>query len=99
MTIGEMDDAVTENESSFSASNAEKREEMYNLRWEQRDIQNGIGWVYYWVNFKHLFHCDVVIDSEKVQSVWVMPGNKEWQTGIYDRISGTGGHKGPGRIW
>jgi hypothetical protein len=99
MTIREMDDAIAENERRFVASELAQREEMYNLGWEQRSIQNGSGWVYFWVNFKHLFHCDIVIDSGKVQSVWVMPGNKEWQTGIYYRISGAGVHKGPGRIW
>lgn len=99
MTIFEMDDAIAENERRFDASDFEQMEELYNLGWEQRSIKKGSGWVYFWVNFKHLFHCDIVIESGKVQSVWVMPGNKEWVTGIYYRISGIGAHKGPGRIW
>lgn len=100
MTIPEMDHAVAENERKFdAASTMEQMEQMYNLGWEQRSIIKGDGWVYFWVNFKHLFHCDIVIESGKVKSVWVMPGTKDSVTGVYYRISGNGVHKGPGRIW
>ncbi len=99
MTIAEMDNAIAENQRNFRDSDSDQKDEMYNFGWEQRDVHHGRGWIYYWVNWKHLLHCDIVIASGRVQSVWVMPGNKEWQTGIYYRISGGGAHQGPGRIW
>jgi hypothetical protein len=98
MTLSEMDSAVAANQRSFDASHFEQKQEMYNLGWEQRSISNGTGCVYFWVNFKYLFHCDIVIESGTVQSIWVMPGNAEWATGIYYRIAGNGSHKGPCRI-
>lgn len=93
MTLAEMDDAVAANQRKLDACEFEQALAMYNLNSEHRSVLNGSGRVYYWVNFKSLLHCDVVIESNKVQGVWVMPGNKEWTTGIYYRISGSGSHK------
>lgn len=98
MTISEMRDAIAENEREFDAADDEQRERMYLLGWRSRRIRNGYGWFYFWVNYKHLFHCDIVIESGRVKSVWAMPGNKEWFTTIYYRISGSGIHKAPGKI-
>ena len=69
----------------------------YNLGWGERAVQNGNGWIYFWVNGKHPFHCDLVIEDNKVKSVWVMPGNKEWVAFLHYRISGAGAHVAPGR--
>lgn len=99
MTIAEMDAAIAENERSFAASEFEQMENMYNLCDERRSINKGSGWISFWVNFKHIFFCDIVIESGTVQSVWVMPGNRTWLTGIYYRISGNGPHKGPDALW
>ncbi len=68
----------------------------YNLGWEERVVRDGSGWVYFWVNGKHLLHCDIVVEDHQVKSVWIMPGNREWVALVYYRISGVGPHVGPG---
>ncbi len=98
MTVAEMDAAIAENLKQFDASEFEQQQDMYNFGHEKRTLNQGSGLVYYWVNFKYLLHCDVVIESGKIESIWVMPGNAEWTTGIYYRISGSGAHKIPAEV-
>ena len=88
-------EAVTEQQHSLA--NETDVEDTYNLGWEKRSISDGNGWIYFWVNGKHLLHCDLVIEKNCVKSVWVMPGNDEWLAFIYYRLSGNGQHKIEGR--
>jgi len=99
MTIEELDHTLVLNEKQFHAADFEKQTTLYNFGWEKRNLQNGDGSIYYWVNFKHLLHCDIVVRSGTIQSVWVMPGNREWVSGIYFRLSGKGPYLGRGQIY
>ena len=94
MTIGEMDMAIAVNEELVKSTEIERLKTVYNLGWEKRVIKEGHGFVYFWVNLKHLFHVGIVIESGAVRSVWVMPGNSEWVSGIYYGISGVGSYEG-----
>ncbi len=95
LTIAEVE-AIAKQQDSLAAET--NLDEMYNLSWEKRDIQDGNGWIYFWVNGKHLLHCDLVIEKGRVKSVWVMPGNREWVAFVYHRLSGSGQHEIEGRM-
>ncbi|MBI9019439.1 MAG: HEAT repeat domain-containing protein [Phycisphaerae bacterium] len=83
MTLDELDKVEKLRNSSLS----QKRE----------GLKSGDGWRGYWCNGGLVYYIDVVIEHYKVKSVWVMPGNKEWQNYIFSRISGQGDHIGVGR--
>jgi hypothetical protein len=89
MTVAQIDAFV---ESQRSLANERDLEKIYNFGWHKRDIENGNGWMYYWVNGKGLLHCDIVIRDGKARSVWAMPGNSEWNAMIHFRLSGAGPH-------
>lgn len=91
MTVEEVEQLAEDGDRMFLTDNMD---ELYNLGWEERSLEERSGWFYFWVNGKHVFHCDVVIEDERVASVWVMPGNREWMTYVFYRLSGSGGHVG-----
>lgn len=97
MSVGEVEDFVKQQD-SLAFDRSKDFEEMYNFSADKRDVRNGSGWMYYWVNGKSLLHCDLVIENGRVKSVWVMPGNEEWLSGVYCRLSGDGDHAIEGRM-
>lgn len=87
MTVAEID-AFTAGQDSLA--HEPDLETGYNFGWEKRDIEDGNGWLYYWVNGKHLLHCEIPIRDGRAESVWVMPGNAEWVIPVFFRLSGSG---------
>lgn len=99
MTVDKLDRTLADNEVQLQATDFEKAKTLYSFGWEKRILERGDGSIYFWVNGKHLLHCDIVVRSGVVQSVWVMPGNREWVSGVFFRLSGTGPYLGRAEIY
>ena len=90
MSLAEADEALRANE-RFADTHFP---DAYNFGWETRRITGGSGWVYYWVNGKALLHTNLCVKHNRLESVWVMPGNRAFATGVYYRLSGQGSRLG-----
>ncbi len=93
MSLSELDAAVTANQQVAESPELKGLRSVYNLILQERRVENGSGEIFYWVNFRNLFFCDVFIAADTVESVWIMPGNREAFTGIYYRLSGKGRYR------
>lgn len=96
MSVSEVEKLATATDENWDY---DTHDQVYNLGWGAKEIDAGEGWMYYWVNGKALFHVNLSIKDGIVQSVWVMPGNAEYVTSIYYRISGHGLRIGPNDLY
>lgn len=97
MTLTELDLFLKDNNQQLT--HITDLREIFNFDWEVRHIDNGDGWIYFWVNGKSSLHINLRVQNDLIRSVWVMPGNHEVVTCIYYRISGHGDRCGPNTLY
>ncbi len=68
----------------------------YSLNWREKWLRDGTGHLTLWATGDEQFYCDVIVVNRSVRSVWIMPGTREWSTGVFHRISGKGKRTGYG---
>jgi hypothetical protein len=80
MSIQQLDQALKSNSNSaFYFSEIDRKE-------------GSIGWRSYWISSDRPFFMDITIERNTVKSIWVMPGNYDWNALVFVRLSGSGGH-------
>jgi len=60
----------------------------------KKSITNRKGYYSIFISGESTLWCDVVLDSYKVSSIWVMAGDRENISNIFFRLGGKGIHKG-----